>query len=711
LLKKTPIFLLLAVVLYLTFAYSCKNGGGHGAKFQIISTYIPAPVLNIPYSLRLLASDGFGNVSWTVSAGTLPDNMFLDAEGTFNGAPSALGNWSVTISASAGKHHAAADFVIEVRPLPAWTVMVYLDGDHNLERHALRIFQDLERAGSSRSVNIIAQIDRSEGYDSSLGNWSDTRRYYILENATTGIDSALLEICGELDMSCASVLADFVASSAALLPASHYALFIYDHGDGWKAGLLDNTTGATMDLPSLITAFDNITTALGKRVEVVGLDECIMACVEVAGALSPYADRLIASQRFIHKGLDYGGPLSALRANPLMTGAQLSKEFVVSYGNFTTWSADATLAAIDLSKIGNLISKTNAFFAMLNSNADSARMSKAVLSAEGFSPLTNDLFNLKANDYADIANFAFIVSGTSGNAALLKAAEDLSNAAKECVLLNFKGPMAPCMEGISIYCPVSATPFMTVWQPYNEIFSMGGLNGAKWPDFYAAFYNVRDAWIPPVISTFKVLENTCIISSSQNVRFSVSATKPNAWCLDAKVISADNSVWDTARYTLSTTLSNGQQAISGNWADVNEFTWDGRVWALGNGSVYAPFTAVYDQKNKGVIRGRYSHLGKSGDFTMYFNDNTFKIATFTDETWSFQNAPPEGMILEPWILKDTAGVTISGACPGGGILVGSGGVSVSRRPAPAGNYRMVFKLRDLIGVSTSTRQANIIVQE
>jgi hypothetical protein len=162
---------------------------------------------------------------------------------------------------------------------------------------------------------------------------------------------------------------------------------------------------------------------------------------------------------------------------------------------------------------------------------------------------------------------------------------------------------------------------------------------------------------------------------------------------------------------LTRTLSNGQEALGGNWTNSNTFSWDGKTWALDNGTEFSRFTATLDQKNKGVIRGTYRMGADSGDFTMFFNSETGEITTFTDETWTFQSAPPEGMVLEPWILEDTAGGNVKGVCVDGPLTVGAAGLSLAKRAVPEGTYGVTFKLRDLTGTVTSSRSVQVVVEE
>ncbi|MBE0518412.1 MAG: hypothetical protein IH630_04205, partial [Thermoplasmata archaeon] len=45
----------------------------------------------------------------------------------------------------------------------SWTVMVYMDGDNNVESYALRDLEELKLTGSSDNVNYVVLLDTLEG--------------------------------------------------------------------------------------------------------------------------------------------------------------------------------------------------------------------------------------------------------------------------------------------------------------------------------------------------------------------------------------------------------------------------------------------------------------------------------------------------------------------------------------------------------------------
>ena len=67
---------------------------------------------------------------------------------------------------------------------PGDRLCIYSDGvpealNNDLESFALADLDEMEFVGSTTDVNVVVQIDRSELYDTSNGNWTDARRFYV----------------------------------------------------------------------------------------------------------------------------------------------------------------------------------------------------------------------------------------------------------------------------------------------------------------------------------------------------------------------------------------------------------------------------------------------------------------------------------------------------------------------------------------------------
>ena len=115
-------------------------------------------------------------------------------------------------------------------PAKAWTVMVYIDGDNNLEDYVVKdIETELSALGSNAGVNVVAIADRGPGYDTSRGDWQTTKVYYCTQGMLADAASAVAD-WGERNMGDPQTLRDFVTWTKANYPATNYLLAFWDHG-------------------------------------------------------------------------------------------------------------------------------------------------------------------------------------------------------------------------------------------------------------------------------------------------------------------------------------------------------------------------------------------------------------------------------------------------------------------------------------------------
>jgi len=120
-------------------------------------------------------------------------------------------------------------------PQADWTILIYLDGDNNLERNAIDDFIEMAVVGSSAQVNVIVQFDRVAGYDARYGDWTGTLRFRVTQGMTPESDNALADI-GELNMGDPQTLIDFVSWGKAAFPAQRTALVLCQFYQGAAQG-------------------------------------------------------------------------------------------------------------------------------------------------------------------------------------------------------------------------------------------------------------------------------------------------------------------------------------------------------------------------------------------------------------------------------------------------------------------------------------------
>lgn len=228
--------------------------------------------------------------------------------------------------------------VVEVTPVD-WLVMLYAAGDDPaLDQWVFQQVNEAERVGSSPDVQVVAQIDRVDG--------PATRHYLSANDDLNVLVSEQVAGLGEVNMADDATLADFVGWALTTYPAERTLLVMIGAGLGWPGGLSD-VTGRTGDEPISLAAtlgdhlwlselevgLENGLAEGGiSRLDVVAFDASYMGQLEVAAALSPYADLLVATGGVMPPtGLAYSALLTRLVNDPTLAGRDVAALMVEDF--------------------------------------------------------------------------------------------------------------------------------------------------------------------------------------------------------------------------------------------------------------------------------------------------------------------------------------------------------------------------------------------
>lgn len=265
-----------------------------------------------------------------------------------------------------------------------WTFLVYLDADNNLEGPGIEDLNEMEIAGSTDNVNIIAQFDRAEGYDTSNGDWKTTKRFYVTEDSQNSeIVSEELEDIGEANMGDPQTLVDFVTWGIDNYPAKRYAVILWNHGGAFWGIAWDDDTNESdehdwLSMVDLKEALFQIEDHLGRNLDLVGFDACLMANVGVLHQLRHNVDVAVGSG-YVEpgEGWPYERILPKLVASPYMTASDLgrviSDEYVDSYSDRNSDPDDTTaitMAAFDMNQFTALSHELDLIGMILALNSD-----------------------------------------------------------------------------------------------------------------------------------------------------------------------------------------------------------------------------------------------------------------------------------------------------------------------------------------------------
>ncbi|MFH1831428.1 MAG: clostripain-related cysteine peptidase [bacterium] len=267
--------------------------------------------------------------------------------------------------------------VSTVSAVAEWTILNYIEADNNIERFGLSNISVMQKVGSTDNVNILAQVDDA--------HFIKTWRYKIVKNGIAENVSLNQEMGLNPEQELTSSMTQWVLPN---YPAKRLMLILWNHGNGildepsdkvklfkrkkerlsktqnivqkdikdsgFKRGILydyhNDTFLNNQELDralSVIVAQNN-----GKKIDVIGMDACLMAMLEVAYQIKDYACYFVGSENVERvPGWNYADFLSTLVAKPTMGAQALVREIVASFAQLNRNVNFFTQSAINLDKI------------------------------------------------------------------------------------------------------------------------------------------------------------------------------------------------------------------------------------------------------------------------------------------------------------------------------------------------------------------------
>jgi Clostripain family len=358
-----------------------------------------------------------------------------------------------------------------------WTVVVYLNADNNLEADGLLDMIEMEAAGSTADVNIVVLLDL---YEEEGGV---SRILYVNQG-----DSTVIANYGELDMSDWRVLRDFGIFAVDNYPARHFAFILWDHGDGWyksstnKSPLFKGFSNDDHGIANEISiakgdyarAMKPIITSIGRKIDLLAFDACLMGMWEVAQATQPFADYFLASSETIPvTGFPYDLSLAPLIANPSISATEIGANIVESY--FSDDTENSTLTLSDLSTMNSLTASISTFADALVANSGIYSQIETVRQSTLYFTYSEHI------DLYDFANGIANLSTASTD--LVTAANNLKAEIENTVLYHRAQTDFTASKGLAIYLPAQSEIMDPDYRHQQAVWS----TNSTWDEFVVSF--------------------------------------------------------------------------------------------------------------------------------------------------------------------------------------------------------------------------------
>ncbi len=487
--KKYLLYMIFSLILFIT--YSCGGSSGTSSLINIESDNVSDFVVskshpvNITFAWKVncpIATEKYYMDIYVSQSNTLDSSSILIANKVCSSAtdnititPSSLG-YKKLLSLYGGVYHIVFDAYVydesgnkieDIKSISdfaiknIWTVMVYMDGDNSLSAATVGDLDEMKSVGSNSNVGVVVEDDTST---------QTTKRYFVKQGSLV-----LLSDLGELNMGDYNTLIEFGKWTIENYPADHYMLILWDHGMGFenvsslsptKDILWDNHPlyGYSMSIPDLSKALSAIKEQLGKNIDIVGMDACLMNMLEVAYEIKDSADYLVASENTEpYDGWPYSSVIGNLEDNATeITPKYLSTLIVQNYIDSYDASYYPTLSSVDLKETGNLANAVNTLaFSLIESiDNDSTGTIKYTLNnvifddVQRFDDSGDGVLNTN-DSYVDLYDLVQLIYNNDNMTTQIKtAAENVANACSKCVVSTaYKNSALKDSHGLSIWFP------------------------------------------------------------------------------------------------------------------------------------------------------------------------------------------------------------------------------------------------------------------
>jgi hypothetical protein len=261
------------------------------------------------------------------------------------------------------------DFMTLLAPVHRpWTFMIYMAGDNgkifDTKAGRFRLMAPMEEAGY-QDLFEMGSVGTTENCAVTCLFDTPEASYLVEVRKGKRFTDSLVESIPAVNTGSPTTLSDFIVRSVQKYPADHTMLVIWNHGAGWldtdvyatvraveadhatfgaifrstyremagsgvvRAIAFDDSSKDFLDAQGLREAFSEAEKAGGAHLDIIGLDACLMAMVEGARELAPFAGYFIGSQEVEPMdGWPYAPILAALNAEPGMAPDALSDKIV-----------------------------------------------------------------------------------------------------------------------------------------------------------------------------------------------------------------------------------------------------------------------------------------------------------------------------------------------------------------------------------------------
>ncbi|MEA3559875.1 MAG: clostripain-related cysteine peptidase, partial [Candidatus Thermoplasmatota archaeon] len=359
----------------------------------------------------------------------------------------------------------------------------------------------LEMVPDNEKVNVIIILDKEKEGDTRL---LELKQGGSIELNLTDINPEWTD--GELNTGDGEQLLEFLNWGADTYPAKRYNVHLADHGGGWRGMCWDVLSNDHLDLPEIGNTMDAFREHIGRNIEVLSTEACLVGMVEFAYELRSSCNYFIGgstygwgaeaepeNEKWEAGNWQYDACWGKLSENPEMTGEQFALAMGDTFSPYGPWRAppyipkegysdvfgvfnlsnvEPLVEALDL-LASELISKVTGVgqavnqALLINTVIGHPEYQSSELYTEYFSHQMEWVgYNAVYTNY-DVYDFAYQLSKASAGTLRSSHAQTIMNAVDDLMLL-YRRTMDdgghPDAHGVSIYIPYRSSSYNSAYE-------------------------------------------------------------------------------------------------------------------------------------------------------------------------------------------------------------------------------------------------------
>lgn len=508
------------------------------------------------------------------------------------------------------------------------TIMLYMVGSDLESKYAAAsddINEILNSGYNDEKINILIYSGGCSDWDINEIPDNANTLFLVEDGKLNELESEASKNMGEPD-----TLSEFLNYGYENYPAEQYSVILWNHGGGSFSGFgYDELTNDCLTLKELNEAFSQSPFNSDNKLEWIGFDACLMASIETADALSPFANYLVASQEpepgwgwdysFLADidSIDSGDEIGTIITDTYIgTTEEYFEHSPFSYSSIT-------LSVLDLSHTADVEAALNSLFVKADNALDNATFTKYSRIRAGTKEIAAEFTGEYSYDVVDLTDLAkkmeaeFITEATALEAALSK-------------FIVYSSSNESNANGVSIYYPYNAKEYSSYYIPMYQSFDFAS-DYANYISNFASLLTGTDTltaeWDP----------ETMIPTANGDMTFSLQLTPEQAAsCQNAYYVISRADTATPGNYIF---VSMSNQV---NMSDSNLLTadFDGQIIYMQNDSTQEQYEVMYTEQESTDEYTRY--LLSSILFDENIQEEDAMYAYFVLET---TESNPEGSII------------------------------------------------------------------